>query len=408
MALGVSRIETRPCGDSILCLQPSFDGPSPPFKQNNILSKSILFAAGTLAMAALTSSTASAQGDVLAQEPESKWSVNGDFRFRLEFNDNSGSVDRHRQRMRFRVGGTYQFSDRVTLGVRAITGNAADPNNPHVDLGGVFDSFEVSLDRLYFEYRPTEVKGLTVIGGKFNNPITRNPVYGELVWDADIQPEGLALVYGCQEGCGILDGMRVYGAQFAVLEQGGGEEAWASLIGFDLKKKTGDDSRIDFGASYTFFGDLTPDGSAGAITGDLNGNAMTGTELTSDFGILDAVAAFNINNFVVSAEMINNVRAADGVDDTGMAIGAAVKTEMGKFYYNYATVEQDAVLSAFAQDDMLLTTNFDSHMLGWKLPLTENSGLHVWVMASEPNDAAVSTAANDTVYRFRIDWNLNF
>ncbi len=380
-------------------------------RMNNPLSKTSLIAASTLAIAAFTTSTATAQGDVLNMDPESKWSFNGDFRFRLEFNDNVGMEDRHRQRMRFRVGATYDFSDRVTLGVRAITGNADDPNNPHVDLGNVFNSMEISLDRLFFAYQPEEVDGLTLVGGKFANPIFRNPVYGEFVWDADVQPEGIGFVYGCDDDCGILEGFRFYGGQVAVLEQAGGEDAWATLLGFNLSKNTSEDSSVDFGVSYTFFGDLTPDGSTGQISGDLStgahGNALTGAETTSDYGIVDVVAAFNVDNFVVSAELISNQRAADGIGDTGMALGGAVKTDAGKFYYTYATIEQDAVLTAVSQDDLLMSTNFDSHMLGWKMPLTDNSGLHVWVMASEPNEM-LAGAVDDTVYRFRIDWNLNF
>jgi len=64
-------------------------------------------------------------------------------------------------------------------------------------------------------------------------------------------------------------------------------------------------------------------------------------------------------------------------------------------------------LTAISQDDLLMSTNFDAHMLGWKKPLTENSGLHVWVMASEPSEM-LAGAVDETVYRFRIDWNLNF
>jgi len=374
---------------------------------NNPLAKPLLLASSVIAAAAL-SSTAAAQGETFITEELTKWSMSGDFRFRLESNDNSSAVDRHRQRMRFRLGAKYQFNERVLLGVRGTTGNPDDPNSPHVDIGNVFNSFDFSIDRLYFEYTPEEVAGLKVIGGKFASPITRNPVYGEVLWDADVQPEGLALVYGCDDGCGIFSSMRLYGAQLAVLEQGGGEEAWASLVGLDLSKQTGDSSSVMFGMSYSFFGDLTPDGSTGQITGDLSGNAMVGSELASDYGILDVVAAWNVSDPVFSAEMINNLRAADDVGDSGLVLGAAVKTDNGKFYYSFINVEQDAVLTAFAQDDFLFATNHDSHVVGWKLPLTENSGLHVWAMASAPNDPDVTTAVDDTVYRFRVDWNLNF
>lgn len=345
-----------------------------------------------------------AQGSM--EQEQSRWDFGGDFRLRAEFNDNApGTVDRHRQRMRFRFGGTFAVNEEITVGARMITGNADDPNSPHVDLGSVLNSFELSLDRLYVMYTPEEVEGLALLGGKFGHPMYRNPVYGELVWDADVQPEGFAAAYRCDDGFGPVDSFGIQAATVAVLEQSGSEEAWANWLGIDFTSSTGDDSKFDGGLSYTFFGDLTPGGS-GAIAGDLIGNSLTGTEATSDYGILDAILAYHSGAMVVSGEFINNIRAADTVGDTGVAVGAALKTDVGKFYYQYATIEQDAVLTAIAQDDMLLATNYNTHMLGWKKGLTERVGLHVWVMASEPNEL-LAGMVDEMIYRFRVDLNID-
>ena len=369
----------------------------------NLLNSSRLIPA-TAGLLVLSLTAPAMAQESLQQEP-SRWTFNGDFRLRGEFNDNApGTVDRHRQRMRFRFGGTFAVNDEITVGARMITGNADDPNSPHVDLGDVLNSFELSLDRLYVQYTPAEVEGLALLGGKFGHPMYRNPVYGELVWDADVQPEGFAAAYRC-DGCGPVDSFGIQAATVAVLEQSGSEEAWAHWLGVDFSSSTGDDSKIDGGLSYTFFGDLTPGGS-GAIAGDLSGNSLTGTEATSDYGILDAILAYHSGALIVSGEFINNIRAADTVGDTGVAVGAALKTDAGKFYYQYATIEQDAILTAISQDDMLLATNYNSHMLGWKKGLTERVGLHVWVMASEPNEL-LAGMVDEMIYRFRVDLNIN-
>jgi len=359
-----------------------------------------------LAPLAVIAATLFGSSSVQAQEQEeSRWSFRGDARFRLEFNDNApGTSDRHRQRLRFRFGGNFIINDELTVGARLTTGNADDPRSPHVDLGNGFHSFQLSLDRLFVQYKPSEVPGLAVLGGKFGNPIYRNPVYGELVWDADIQPEGIAAVFTQNNGT-FFDAVGFQVAQLAVLEQSASEESWATLIGANFSKKTGEGQRLDGGISYSFFGDLTPGGSA-VLTADLRGNALTGAELTSDFGILDAVLAYHLGGFVISAEAINNIRAADSVGDSGMAIGAAMNTNVGKFYYQFSSIEQDAVLTLISQDDMLSTTNFDNHMLGWKKTLTERTALHIWVMASEPNEL-LPGSVDETVYRFRIDLNLD-
>jgi len=340
------------------------------------------------------------------EQEESPWSFYGDARFRLAFDAlTPGVPDRNRQRMRFRFGVNFTITDELTVGTRLVTGDPQVPTNPHVDLGNGFDGLEVNLDRLFFRYSPKEAPGLSVVGGKFSNPIYRNPVFGEFVWDADLQPEGMMVTYNSTGGA-FVDSFGFQFAQLAMYEQAPPGDTWGTLAGFNFSKKTGDNQRLEGGVNYTFFGDLTPGGSD-ALTVRLRGNSMTGDEPTSNFGIVDAVLAYHFGDVVLSAEFINNTRAASDVGDTAVAFGAAVNTDNGKLYYSYSAIEQDAVLSLLSQDDFLSATNFNSHLLGWRKYLTEHTLLHVYVLASEPNEL-VAGLVDEMVYRFRVDIDIDF
>ena len=116
----------------------------------------------------------------------------GDFRLRYEGDfDLEEQPDRHRARIRFRLGANYEVVDDLLIGARIVTGDRGDPNSPHVTLGDGFKDFEISLDRAFASYRPGWFEGSSLTAGKLAHPFDRNPVYGELVWDADVQPEGI-------------------------------------------------------------------------------------------------------------------------------------------------------------------------------------------------------------------------
>jgi len=334
------------------------------------------------------------------------WEFYGDFRWHVEMNDHApGTVDQHRERIRFRVGANYTFNDEVTTGVRLITGDPDYPNSSNQDLGRSFDSFSVSLDRLFFRYTPTSVPGFTATGGKFENPVFRNPILPDAVWDIDLQPEGLALNWHADD-LGGVDSVDFLFAEYAVLEQSSSEEAWSTLLGLRLTKETGDDQRLVFSTNYTFFGDMTP-GDSGVLVADLRGNAMVGSELASDFGILDTIVAWHTGNLTFSGEMVNNLRAAEGIGDSGYSLGAAVGTDWGRFHYSFAQMEQDAVMTLVSQDDSLLPTNHKTHVIGWSKPFSERMVVQFSTHISEPIDL-LAGYADSTVYRIRFDVTFSF
>ncbi len=351
-------------------------------------------------------------GQAQAQEPE-KLDFFGDFRLRAESNHkllNNAQHDRYRGRLRLRFGANYQATDSLKVGFRARTGNPDDPNSPHQDLGGTggsnFDSFAFNLDRAFLKYKPEWADGWWMVGGKFGRPGYWNPVYSELVWDMDVQPEGVAFGTG-GSGDGAIQSWDFYIGDYILTEMGGGEEATMLNMGAHAKF----DGNVDAALNYYFYGDVTPDGNGG-IFGDNAGNATNGAgnQFSSEFGIVNPIVAWNNGDaeapITVSGEFVLNTRAAAGVGDQGWALGAAYGKE-SKFYYQYQTIEQDAVFSAFAQDDLLMATNHDSHVLGWKYKLADNVGLHIWGLISAPNEVAAG-ANDDNRYRFRIDFNIKF
>lgn len=365
---------------------------------NSLSIRGLALASGTLSLALLAAAPATAQGD-------GEWSFESNARFRAEFNDNApGTKDRHRQRLRLRFGANYRFNSELLVGARVTTGNPDDPRSPYVDLGDGFNSEDITLDRLFFQYTPEAIPGLAVVGGKFGPPVYRNPIYGNLVWDEDVQPEGLGAIYSWSD-CMGFDEFHVTAGQLAALEQAAGENAWATLVEVGGHINAGDDATFSGAAAYFFYGDLTPSGSA-ALAADLRGNSLTGSELTSDYGVLDVNLAYENEDLIFSGEFIQNQRADSSVGDTGFAVGAALKTQKGKFYYQYASIEQDAILTAFSNDDMIMATNFNNHMAGWKTPLSDQVDLHIWVMAQEPNEI-LAGVIDEMVYRIRFDVTLH-
>lgn len=358
-------------------------------------------------------------------EHRQRMTLFGDMRLRHESNVELDDVpDRHRERARFRMGMTYDIADTVTLGARAITGNAGDPNSPHETFGNTstgsgLTSWTISLDRAYLTWKPALVDGLAVTGGKFGHPFKKNPVYGELVWDGDIQPEGYKLTYQREE-LGPVDTLFLAHGGYVLQEQGAADEATLWVWQGALQDQVTEDWSVQGALGFYHYLDINPDGSA-ALAGMHNaGNRLnpTGTFM-SDFRILNPIVAatwsgWEAHPMTLAGELIHNTDA-EGGDDDGWAVGVSTKGALfGRpttGYYQYQVVEREAVFSPFAQDDFLFQTNHRSHVAGLKVKLEDRIGLHLWGLFSERDETTpgVSIAdSDDTQVRLRADLNVKF
>jgi hypothetical protein len=97
--------------------------------------------------------------------------------------------DRQRPRIRARLGMMAQITDEITAGFRLATGNTTNPVSTNQTLGTTLANDTITLDRAYLEYQPTS--WLKVFGGRFENPW----FYTDLVWDPDLNFDGIAAQY---------------------------------------------------------------------------------------------------------------------------------------------------------------------------------------------------------------------
>lgn len=355
----------------------------------------------------------------LAEDEKPAWAqtlerlnIYGDFRLRHESSFNlDDKSDRHRERLRFRLRLDYQLSDEVLLGIGLRTGDPDDPNSAFVTFGGGFNDFDISLDRVLVTYRPHWGDGLWVTAGKFVNPIHRNPVYGELVWDADVNPEGVVLGYSVTGG-DTLERFDLLVGGYTIIEDAASDDVWLLSAEVAARLRLRDDLRMDLSLGYDYYTD-----SHSALVSDNAGNAVLGGELVSDFGIIHPIAALTIDGWdrplTVAVEYFFNHRA-DISEDTGYAIGANWGKTTGKgdwrIYYQWQVVEQDSVFSAFAQDDFLLQTNFRGHVFGVHYLLGNNIDVHLWslVTARDDTSAGSMTDSDQDQWRIRADLTIKF
>jgi hypothetical protein len=120
--------------------------------------------------------------------------ISGDFRYRHEMIDDETKDEvRNRQRIRARIMLQATVTDAIDFGLRLASGSD-DPVSTNQTLGDAFTSKGIQLDLAYFDVHPASMKGLHIVGGKMKNPYHRPGGMG-LVWDGDLNPEGLALKY---------------------------------------------------------------------------------------------------------------------------------------------------------------------------------------------------------------------
>lgn len=298
---------------------------------------------------------------LLAQEKDFEFF--GDLRFRSENNRAADGSATHRFRYRARWGLHYDVSEEIRFGARLSTGGQKDPRSPHQDFGDLFRSFEFGLDCLYLEYQPNGAGSWTFRIGKLPHTIYRNPIYGELVLDADIQPEGF---YARKkiEGFGPFAKAELVGGLYLFEEGGPSTDRWMTYFQGATSTEISNLGFLDNALSFTH----------------LDGPPHSG----EDFAALHSIAAFKTNSdrlpLTVATEYFLNLCGRSG-QRAGWSVGTAVGSEDSKgdwrLFYQWSVVGRDAVSTSLAQDDFLLTAGHSTHLIGLGYLLAEDVGLRL-------------------------------
>jgi Putative porin len=115
----------------------------------------------------------------------------GDFRLRDEpffGGPTNESQVRNRERYRLRLYANIKVNDDINGGIAFSTGDTNDPISTNQTDNQFYTRKAFNLDRAFINYNPSYFKPLTLTGGKFAYPFYNT----ELVWDKDLNPEGLA------------------------------------------------------------------------------------------------------------------------------------------------------------------------------------------------------------------------
>ncbi len=308
----------------------------------------------------------------------------GDFRYRYEYiDDETRSEDRHRNRIRARLGMKAKVNDEWDFSLRVASGTA-DPVSTNQTLGEAFSSKPLWLDRAYLGYHPEWVEGLDVVAGKISNPFYAVGD-NELIWDSDLTPEGGALTYGWElsEQTGII----VNGGGFWVAEEGSDADPSLGGIQAYLRHQIDEPTYVLAGVSFFDYGNVQGHGSF-ADEWDDDHNLFGNTNLAgdpnsfaSDFDLLEVFVEFGtqIGTMPVAAwgDWVQNTVATSS-EDTGWLIGGQINKAKDPgtwaFAYDYRDLELDAVVGQFTSSDFIGGgTGGQGHRFSFTYALAKNT-----------------------------------
>jgi hypothetical protein len=268
----------------------------------------------------------------------------GDLRYRHESINDEIDGERHRHRIRARFGATADVADNITVGLTLASGDD-DPVSANQTLDGGFDRNPIGIERAFFRWDATE--DLTFIGGKMANPFFK-PGSDHLIYDNDLNPEGLALQYSRGDWF-------VNYAGFWVEERAAADDS--ILLGgqFGYRGTFDNDMLLTAGVSYYDY--RSSQGQTPFWDGAAAGNTLVGGVYANDYNLAELFGELKLTtrNFPLTlyADYVLNSEAS--LADTGFTIGGSVGEVTGKgtwrLGYIYQDLEADAVIGTYTDSD---------------------------------------------------------
>ncbi len=345
---------------------------------------------------------------------ESSWtdavSFKGDLRLRHEYIDQDDKSDtRNRWRLRARVSMKGKVNDRVDVHLRLASGSD-DPVSTNQSLDDGFSSKDINLDRAYVDWRPELLGGTSLKGGKMAQPFI---AVKDLVWDSDLNPEGIAYSYTGGDAFKLTANAAALWAE----ERSAADDTM--LYGLQLagEGKPSETVSVMGGVSYFLWDNII--GFGGLVDDDFFGNSTVAVSeeedadevFVNDYGVLEFFYKIGIKAAMpisLYGDYIVNTEAhTDG--DTGMLfgvkLGKAKEVNSWEFDYNYRDLEADATVGAFVDSDSFGGgTNGDGHKLSGKYQIAKNlqGGVSLFLNTIDPDgkDVDYTRAQFDLIAKF--------
>jgi hypothetical protein len=325
-----------------------------------------------------------------------KIKIKGDLRVRNENRSTTNGVSsKGRQRYRARIGVYADVTESVKAGIRISSGKNDTATSTNETIDDNFHKDDTGIDLAYINWEALD--GLELIGGKFKQPWQQ--VSGGMVWDGDLNPEGVAARYTAQlGGAKIITTLGVLS-----LDDNGSSSSEDETINFGQIaakfKMAGAKTKV--GVSIYDFSE--GDNNALALA---KGNDSTQYQLTEVFGETNLKMGLPIKLY--GHYVVNN--DADGVnksEDTAWLLGIGTKMGPWKMSYDYRDVELNSVFAAFNDSDFA-DGYTDSKGSRWKLSYKIDKHFSVGTTYLDTEMGSLTSKGKGNVDTWQIDLKAKF
>jgi hypothetical protein len=347
-----------------------------------------------------------------------KWAENmkisGDLRYRYEGIDSQTGgkwgPSINRNRLRARIGLYDKINDEVDVGFRIASGSA-DPVSTNQTEQDAFSKKSIWLDQAYFDWHPKDIKGFDFIGGKMPQPFYRVG-NNQLIWDDDLNPEGLAAKYEMP----LSDSLKAYinGGGFWVGHPDTATAADTSLWGIQgyLKNMFEDKSYLLGGMSYYTYGNIKEQPNVGLLWGKNSffGNTASSGVYKYGYDIVEGFTEYGTKiadyPIAVYGDVAHNKDAPNSKSNAwlvGTTFNKAKDPGSWQIGYNYRDIESDAVVGQFNDSDFNGGgTNARGHLFNFTYQLAKNfqAGLTYFLDENKTTDNKYRRLQADLVFKF--------
>ncbi|MDJ0749214.1 MAG: putative porin [Woeseiaceae bacterium] len=282
----------------------------------------------------------------------------GDVRLRHETIDEDGEEERARMRFRARLGLSTNVSDNVKFVFQLATGGD-NPVSTNQSFDSGFSTKDIGVDLAYVDWKISD--SVNLYGGKMKNPMYRAGSV-PLIWDGDLNPEGLAVKFSQGGFFGTAGG-------FSVEERGSSDDSLLYVVQAGYKFKIGDNASLTAGAGYFAYTETIGNepffnGRSKGNTVDTNGDYIYDYENTEIFAQFDTKVGDWPLKIYAHAVQNNEVSEEDTGYAFGAKIGSAKAEGASEFSWTYQDIEADSVIGTFNDSDFGGGgTDSDGHIL---------------------------------------------
>ncbi|MEK7868561.1 MAG: putative porin, partial [Candidatus Omnitrophota bacterium] len=287
--------------------------------------------------------------------------LKGDFRMRYQRDRKRATATQNeKSRFRMRFGTESKVNDQTEVYFGLASGSSTDPRSTNQTLQDSFAKKSVYIDHAYASYTPAA--WATLFAGRMKNPVYQT---GDMLWDTDINPEGIAVQL--KHALGAKADFFMNNAFFILDDtaspNGTGADPAMFVIQPGIALKVNDKTKLKLAGAYYGFNSVKNqvlDNSSGTNTLSGQGTSLLNYDfdswsVSSELGIKEPLKIGFIPYIAVFGDYIENMDPS--TENIGYIAGFKFGNEkvanwkQWQAKYMYRSIGKDAVLDIFPDSD---------------------------------------------------------